>query len=159
VRWYVERGLPLDHARQMAASAWAVEDQDATNSAGMLALFAYIDFSGDPPEDTEWQTPEARLRFDLPPRPVRLTAFETERKLSFIKDLIKTGGATGEKDADGNPVPSFRTQLMQVVADMNARAQEVDGPDDEPVDSAGFQGESLSGDLPAQDDAGSEAAE
>jgi hypothetical protein len=164
VKWYVERDFPFDHAQELAAAAYKREDQDAYNSAGLLAAFSYIDFEGDPPEDKDWQTPEEMERFDSPPRPVRLDkASQLERKVSFIKDLLYTGNETDKVDEDGEPVPSFQAQFMTFIGDMLEHAQAlaaggvIDG--EEPVDGDGFPGEPVDSDVHAADDAASEEAE
>jgi hypothetical protein len=164
IMFYTNMDFPEDHAREMAAAAWAREAEDARNTAAMLAAFKYVDFEGEVPPYDGWQTPEEMAIYDQPPRPVRMEKTSTERRVNFVQDLLQSGATPWPEDPDAEEDaperPTFSAmfwesmrEIMTLGSELIAEG-EIDG--EEPVDPDGFQGESAGGDVPAEDDAGGE---
>lgn len=159
VQWYMARGVELDHAQHMAAMSWRREAEDVRNSSFILAIFSYVDFDGDAPEDPNWPTAEEMERHDLPPRPVRLTGFATERKLSFVKDLLASNTKFSiEIEGESVEFPGFSQQFMTVMEEVGEKIEKFQAEgviqSEEPVDSkTGFPRVDADGPLHEDDDA------
>jgi len=183
VKWYEDLGFPLDHAKLMAARYWANEARDARNSAGMLVLFEYLDFnSPNPPDDPDWETEADMARFGMPPRPEIFKFVAPERKLLWVKNMLRTGSvlsvadqqllderleawdeqgvwvdAEGKEHTEEPVIPTFAQQFMQVMSDVANRVDSLTAAGviaaEEPVDEQGFPGEPVGGIVPEADDA------
>lgn len=170
VQFYLDLQFPEDHAREMAARYWETEARDVRNAAGMLVLFEYLDFN-EPvaPEDPDWQDAVEMARYSMPARPEINTFVAPERKLLFIKDMLRTGSVLsvsdqkkldawlktweetgvwiddeGKERKDEPAIPTFTQHFMQAMSEVAVRVEALTNggvmTPDEPVDEAGFQG-------------------
>ncbi len=188
VQFYIDAGFPTDHAQEMAGYFWGREARDVRNSAGFLVLFDYVDFVGvDAPEDPDWQDEAEMARYGLPARPVIMKLVPSERKLLWIRYMLRTGATltdseeaklegwltswetdgawiddSGEVQTKEPTLPTFTAKFMAVMEESGNRVNELtlEGAidGDEPVDPAGFQGVDADRGGDAKDDADGEAS-